>query len=99
MLERARQKIAHAALVVGVPMLFVALPIGLLGWYAVAHPASPQEVRAARWNAQVQAKIRRCSIGLNRDTCARAFYCASDPDQCARIMAAEPANVSDPAAY
>lgn len=99
MLEKARQKAAHAALVVGVPALFVVLPLALLGWYAVAHPASPQEVKAAHWDAQIQAKIRRCSVGLDHDTCARAFYCASDPDQCARIMASQPADPDDRAAY
>lgn len=96
MLERLR----HRALVVGVPFAFViGVPVALLGWYASAHPAPPQEVKAAHWNAQIQAKIRRCSIGLDRGTCTRAFYCASDPTQCAHIMATEPADPDDRAAY
>jgi hypothetical protein len=82
-----------------VPALFVlGLPAALIGWYA-SHPATSAEVSAHRWNEQVQRKIRRCSIGLDHDTCARAFYCASDPQQCARLMAAEPADRDDTAAY
>jgi hypothetical protein len=64
--------------------------IGFFFFVVVATPNSKAKPTTHARMGNVEELIRKCSIGLDRQTCEDAFYCSSDPQACLTITQQRP---------